>query len=442
MSDSPVAEPEPTAKNAETGESPQATAAAPGAEPKGTGETGAPAQESVNAAVPAPPVDAGDRDAQTTAANDGEEPEQVAAEAAGDSDPGGLGALSGLSDQVRATAKWLIGAFAAVGLLLIPGLQIANLGAVGGGKLAWALVSAGVGIVMVILAAWIIARLLTVQRPGYAELVSREKRRANGDPLLEVFDANRTLLQAEAATIEELRQHYSEAIAEREDAYSILNPTPALGMPARAVATEPSSEEVERAERQLEYAQARVDVLRPILDQLSSVAEFQDIRHQFRRSLPWIVLATVVAAGAFVSFALAVHTPAHATSDFNHARLANLDLSGANLTDADFKDAQLTGVDLHGSDLQNADFAGAHLTRVNLTGANTTGVNSGGAVLTMSTCVDGTLDGPPTASAAATTQTIPTRPAPKPTPPKTCFRPRPLKSPVADVGSSRDHGDG
>jgi Pentapeptide repeats (8 copies) len=357
-----------------------------------------------------------------------------------DADPGGLGALSGLSEQVRSTAKWLIGAFAAVGVLLVPGLQLANLGALSGGRLAWALVSALVGIAAVIAATGIITRVVTVSSPSYAELVCREKREAKADPLLKVLNANKTLLQAEAASIEELRAKYGQAIAQRERAYAILDPGPA-GVKGGAAAAQPDPEEVERMSRHLQSAEAKGDTLRPILDQLSGVAEFQDIRHEFLRSQWWVAGLTVLAAGALVSFALAVHTPGHATSDFSHARLAHLDLSGANLEDADFSDTQLTGVDLHGSDLKDANFSGAHLTKVNLADAVTSGVKSDGAVLTMSTCVNGTLDGPPTTTNAAANTTVSSHSS-KTASTKSCFSPRPLKPPIGDVTTDLSHGSG
>src|ERR1700757_5129576 len=92
-----------------------------------------------------------------------------ASDAERDPDPGGLGTLGALSDQVRSTARWLIGAFAAVGALLVPGLQLADLGALTGSRLAWALVSAGVGLAAVIIAAAAIARVLSVKPPSFAE---------------------------------------------------------------------------------------------------------------------------------------------------------------------------------------------------------------------------------------------------------------------------------
>lgn len=373
---------------------------------------------------------------------DADEDRETAGASAPDSDPdpGGLAALGALSEQVRSTAKWLIAAFAAVGVLLVPGLQLANLGALTGSRLAWALVSAAVALAAVIMAAATIARLSSMKAPSFADLVRRERRNDQHDPLIKVLDSNRTLLQAEAGTLAELRDRYRAALAAREEAYGVLNPARLMQVPGNVLSGTPTPEETEQAQAQLDTAKARAALLRPILEQIASVVEFQDISRKFRRQRWYVAGLTVLAAAALVSFAVAVHSPDHATSDFSHAHLTNLDFDGSNLREADFNGAVLTGVDLHGADLQDANFSGAILTMVNLRNARTEGIDSDGTVLVRSICVDGTLDGGATAQRRPPATSKSDTSTKRTSSTSGCIVPRPIKPPIGQVPTKATRG--
>jgi uncharacterized protein YjbI with pentapeptide repeats len=280
-------------------------------------------------------------------------------------DPGqaALDALAKLTEQVRASAKWLIGSFAAVGALLVPGLQLADLGSLHGMRLFWAILAAGVAAAAVIYAAVTVARVLGISRPTLAQLAAREEKADPDDALMRLVKANRTLLEREANDLRDLQARYRRARA-------------------RAADTTASPVGVE-------VAQGRAAAYAHVLDSVGSVADFQDVRAEFVRRRGRVAVATAVVALAMAGFALAIHKQGHATSDFSKASLGPVDLSGTNLDEADFHDSKLDHVDLHETSLHEADLSGADLEGVDLTGADTRDVNTEGTTVDASTCVDG-----------------------------------------------------
>src|SRR4051812_46710066 len=108
-------------------------------------------------------------------------------------DPGGYGLLDAKVERVRETAKWLVGAFAAVAVLLIPGLQLSDLGGLDGWRLVVAVAAAIAGIVASASAAIIAATFLRPIEPTLRELIEHEAKK--DDPLGTYLRDNRFLLR-------------------------------------------------------------------------------------------------------------------------------------------------------------------------------------------------------------------------------------------------------
>lgn len=161
-----------------------------------------------------------------------------AAEAGTDPDPAGLERLATNTEQAQASARWLIGAFAALGTLLVPGLGIAGIGDLEGWRLAAAVVAVAVALIAAILTVAAFVRFVRAGRTELSELAERE-RSFTDDPLIAYLHRNAGLFQGHATNVEELRQRYIEAherLADAQQRASAEGPTPGADRVAEAQA--------------------------------------------------------------------------------------------------------------------------------------------------------------------------------------------------------------
>lgn len=293
-----------------------------------------------------------------------------------DDDPTGVGSLNALGDRVRESAAWLVGAFGAVALLLVPGLQLANLGALDGARLELSIGAAVVAAVALGIAAALVAPFLRSNATTVADLA--EPRTARDRRLVDALDTNVTLFQGEATSVADLqRQHATAWLALDGAEASLASAASALASVEAGAATtcccfscsrSSRRRQAERARAQREQADAAqrvahrrdwVATVKQTIEAVEAVARFSELAIGFRRTAKWLVACTLVVAAAMVTFAVAAHPPPPGAADFAHATLTDLDLSGTDLRDATFSHATLTRVDLSDANLEGADVHGA-----------------------------------------------------------------------------------
>jgi hypothetical protein len=202
-------------------------------------------------------------------------------------DPGALGAAA---DRIRETVKWLITAFAGVGAALIAGSQLASLGKIDGGRLAFAVVCVVVGLAALAYAIAVAASVMIAGRVSLGDLADVTKTdlnavrtRVNGDPALlagysHVADMNTGYGSALAQRKADFDAHYGDVHDADKALTAQLSDAKALG----------TDQAVQR---------------------LLTVASFYTLSDAFNDTRRKMFGGALVAALAIVGFAWAAHPP-------------------------------------------------------------------------------------------------------------------------------------
>jgi len=279
------------------------------------------------------------------------------------SDPGGLRALR---EGVRTALWWVGGAFAAVALLLLPGLRIADVSALDGWRRLVAIAAAAIGIATATLAFWLVARFVRLGNLSLDELT--DEQRSRHPEIVAYLNRNSTLFAGEADSLDDLQRRYEQALAavveangeERIAAAALRAHDAATPPPAGAPRDdEPTQRAHTQAAQRLESARARVTIIEQAIASVESVARLQELRGGFMAARLQLAACTLVVTLAMLGFAYAAHPPARAVGDLSGQRIEHADLSGAELRQVDLHDATLEHVNLTGANLDGADLDGA-----------------------------------------------------------------------------------
>jgi hypothetical protein len=278
----------------------------------------------------------------------------------------GVDIFDALADRVRESAAWLVGAFGAVGLLLVPGLQLADLGALDDTRLWVALGSVIVAAVALGIAVALIAPLLRSSATTIVDL--GKSSRPWAEEVRAALNANRTLFRHTTSVggligrDEDARWKLSNvrlqkrATADRlRRAQAALAGAPPAKVGQAAVACAIAREHDARVAELVSGAESNLREIEEATAAVEAVARFYEAAIRFRRARNRLVLCTVVVAGAMAALAIASHPPPPGVADFSHAHLTAVDLSGTDLRDATFAHATLTRVNLTGANLDGAD---------------------------------------------------------------------------------------
>lgn len=197
--------------------------------------------------------------------------------------------------QIQSTAKWLIGAFAAVGTVLVAGSQLADLGAVeDSDRLVLAFVAVGLSVSGIGIAVWSLGSVIAPQPPvSTGDLVRLAAKRGLFGRMLATSPE---LLQEQASSVEELHRKLIQARRDRnaaKAAFAAAPKDPATGAHFAA-------------------CDRTVQDLRTVAAQLRPIGAYSAARDAFDRARIVAFLgAGLVAAGAAI-FAYAAHPPAPA----------------------------------------------------------------------------------------------------------------------------------
>ena len=104
---------------------------------------------------------------------------------------GGTGPpLAAAAERIRDSAKWLLGSFAAVGAILVAGLQLTGVGELEDGRLRWALGGLAVAVVGVVIAIGAAGAVVTKTFVTLKWLAQRP----DGDPALDRIAGDKVVL--------------------------------------------------------------------------------------------------------------------------------------------------------------------------------------------------------------------------------------------------------
>lgn len=188
--------------------------------------------------------------------------------------------------QIREVVKWLIGAFAAVGVALAAGSQLSEIGHIDGLRLVVA--SAGLFLVLagIVVAIFCATRVLIPQAISLKELASAKEHAKVRDAIA----ADPSLLLGHGSTIADLERERDEAIAREDEAWTAFENKEDKTQQALA---EKSSDARKRVDEAMRW--------------LFSFARYTEVSSLFRQTL-WVMTgAAVVAAIGITAFAWAAH---------------------------------------------------------------------------------------------------------------------------------------
>lgn len=241
------------------------------------------------------------------------------------------------NNRIRDAAKWLIASSAAVGAALLAGTQLSNIGRLdAGGRLIVAFVGAILGLSGVVLAIFVAVRLLLPVTVTLNELVKEwSKPKGRLKPAIEFFKKHQKYLQG-FPTPADLEKARDGAVS-------------ALQKMGRNAAKSPRGEQLNRYISDLDGR----------ISDVEAIAQTRTLEGQFRRSLRFFLLASILAAGGILTFAWASNpaTPKAPAADLRNSKLINADLRDADLTNAKLDHADFTDADLTGAKLDKATIA-------------------------------------------------------------------------------------
>jgi hypothetical protein len=189
-------------------------------------------------------------------------------------------ALASAAERIRDTAKWLVASFAAVGGLLIAGLQLKDLGALEGADVTVAAIGAGLGIAGVLIVLLSSAAVLSAGRVPMADLVGTEPARADITARLQrspnLYQPYNSISEFNQKLSDEWKAQTEALIAHQE--------------------AEEGSAEQRAAEARYLKADAYLTKFNPINRRLLSSAEYENVRSRWDDARKWVFTGVVLAA--------------------------------------------------------------------------------------------------------------------------------------------------
>jgi hypothetical protein len=288
--------------------------------------------------------------------------------------------FAGAASNIRETAKWLLAAFAAIGVVLISGVQFSGVAKLKSPQLEQAL---GLGALGLLGLGWAIAGVANLLLPRsytLGQLIGGATRHERA--IRKALNARPELLGG-ATDVASLDSKLTEAIRDHT-----------LALAAWAAAADDQKQALERV---LKTKEASLDYVSAVTANAGDWANYLGLRKDYTSAFRWRILpGVVVAVVAFAGVLLLtadVGTPKSLSlskaivpsgGSFVKARLAGSDLSGATMSEVDF-----SGADLTDADMSKGTFSKSTFTSANLRGANLTGAALDDVIWAPTTCPDG-----------------------------------------------------
>ncbi len=191
--------------------------------------------------------------------------------------------------QIREVVKWLIGGFAAVGVALAAGSQLADLGSVEGVRLAVAIISVVAVLVGIAGAIFFATRVLVPKAITLKQLVTEASTSEVGKAVVDDPD----LLLGHGKSIPDFAEKRQAVLAEEDAAWKAYEEGDKDAKPALV----PRVKKAEAARKRVDGA----------MNWLISYARYLQVSKLFRDSLVAMFIAAAVAAAGIGGFAWAAH---------------------------------------------------------------------------------------------------------------------------------------
>lgn len=192
-------------------------------------------------------------------------------------------------DRIREVTKWLIGAFAAVGVVLAAGSQLSEVGDLTGWRLFAAFVAILMALVGIAIAILYATKVLTPKSVSLRGVVAG----GSGSPLGKEVESDPGLLQGHGNSLEEFNLKRQEAIAAENDAWARYETS--------------SGDEKKQLATQVKRAEAKRKRMDATLTWILSYARYLDVSATFRKALTAMFVGAVLAAAGIALFAWAAH---------------------------------------------------------------------------------------------------------------------------------------
>ena len=207
----------------------------------------------------------------------------------------GISELATASNTIRETAKWLIAAFAAIGVVLVAGSQLSSLGSIKSLSPLLAIAISGVllGLIGVGLAIWSAVGIMTPEHITLSHLIIDK----NLENIRTFIEKDEDFLKKRVTKIADLKTQYLQALEDYhrkwDEHIGDLNDTPEG-----------------RAKRQSYIlAKEKLFYISDIVQQVLAVAAYEYLRRNFRRARKFIFTGGVIATVGIGLFAWAANSP-------------------------------------------------------------------------------------------------------------------------------------
>jgi hypothetical protein len=209
--------------------------------------------------------------------------------ASADSQQKPTGAFSDAANRIRDSAKWLLGAFAAVGAVLAAGLQLADLGRLAADRsdhrLQWAVVGVGAAVLGIGIAIGAATSVITRSFVTLQWLAAKDRRHRR-------IDKDKVLL-ANHDSVPALYRNSSNALKAQLQAVQDWE-------------SDPKPEKEEKLREKADVVHYYDLITRKVIEQ----ASYRRLSRAYSRARAFMLLGAAVAAGGITLFAWAAHPPA------------------------------------------------------------------------------------------------------------------------------------
>ena len=212
--------------------------------------------------------------------------------------------LAHAADRLRESAKWLLASFAAVGVILAGGLQIADVGALSTDdppRLVAAILGLAASIVGIILAISEAGKVVSSSSASLASLVEDKRL----EPVREEIDQGKDGLLGNQKSVQDLRTNLHEASARASEAYEAL----VAARKARYAAPADRETAVVQATDDFTTADGNLKHLRTIRGNVLEVASYRAVLKSHEGARRRTAIAAGIAAGGIGLFAWGANPP-------------------------------------------------------------------------------------------------------------------------------------
>lgn len=253
-------------------------------------------------------------------------------------DPERLQRLRDETAAVATSAERMAAALAAVGAILLGGLQVADLGTLRDPeRIVVAAVGGAAAVIGMTSAVMVILRSMLPGVASLSNLCHREQARGQGDPLVAWIHANSgTLLRGEDDTVSELTEAYHDALDELRSSYDAQFESVS------------SPKEADERRRRMFGARQWATYVNGVIAELLAAVKLEQARRAFARGKRVVAAFSVVTAAGVLALIWATNPPEEPTLDLRGA-----DLTGAQLRGLELRGANLSGMTIRGADLRD-----------------------------------------------------------------------------------------